>query len=67
MDPQSLIYFGAAGGALGLAATLLYNRFVRKDSAAVRSRGGFAFFAGCLILFAIGAAVAGYITAQPGR
>jgi hypothetical protein len=67
VGPQALIYFGLAGGALILAATLLYSRFVRKEQSAVRSRGGFAFFAGCLFLFAIGAAVAGYVSAQAGR
>ena len=67
MGPQALIYFGVAGGSLALAATLLYARFVRKDQGAVRSRGGFVFFAGCLVLFAIGAAVAGYVSAQAGR
>ena len=67
MGPQALIYFGIAGGSLALAVTLLFSRFVRKEQNAVRSRGGFAFFAGCLILFAIGAAVAGYVSAQAGR
>lgn len=67
MGPQALIYFGIAGGSLALAATLLYSRFVSKEQTAVRSRGGFAFFASCLVLFAIGAAVAGYVSAQAGR
>jgi len=67
VGPQALIYFGIAGGSLALAVTLLFSRFVSKDQSAVRSRGGFAFFAGCLILFAIGAAVAGYVSAQAGR
>lgn len=67
VGPQALIYFGIAGGALALAVTLLYSRFVRKEQTAVRSRGGFAFFAGCLLLFAVGAAIAGYVSAQAGR
>ena len=67
MGPQALIYFGIAGGSLALAVTLLYSRFVSKEQSAVRSRGGFAFFASCLVLFAIGAAVAGYVSAQAGR
>ena len=67
MGPQALIYFGMAGGALALAITLFYSRFVRKEQHAVRSRGGFAFFAGCLFLFAIGAAIAGFVSAQAGR
>jgi hypothetical protein len=67
VGPQALIYFGIAGGSLALAVTLLYSRFVSKEQSAVRSRGGFAFFAGCLILFAVFAAVAGYVSAQAGR
>lgn len=67
VGPQALIYYGIAGGSLALAVTLLYSRFVRKEQSAVRSRGGFAFFAGCLFLFAIGAAIAGYVSAQAGR
>jgi hypothetical protein len=67
VGPQALIYFGIAGGSLALAVTLLYSRFVSKEQNAVRSRGGFAFFAGCLVLFAIGAAIAGYVSAQAGR
>lgn len=67
MGPQALIYYGIAGGSLALAVTLLYSRFVSKEQSAVRSRGGFAFFAGCLFLFAIGAAIAGYVSAQAGR
>jgi hypothetical protein len=67
VGPQALIYFGIAGGSLALAVTLLYSRFVSKEQSAVRSRGGFAFFAGCLLLFAVGAAIAGYVSAQAGR
>lgn len=67
MGAQALIYFGVAGGSLALAVTLLYSRFVSKEQSAVRSRGGFAFFASCLVLFAIGAAIAGFVSAQAGR
>jgi hypothetical protein len=64
---QTLIYFGAAGGALALALTLLYARYVRRDPQAVRSRGGFAFFAACMLLFALGAAAAGFVAWRAGR
>jgi hypothetical protein len=64
VDPQTLIYFGVAGGALALALSLLYARYVRKDPAAVRSRGGFTLFAIFMVLFAIGAAAAGLVSVQ---
>ena len=61
-----MIYFGAAGGALALALSLLYARYVRKDPQAVRSGGGSTLFAMCLLLFALGAAVAGLASARAG-
>jgi len=64
---QALIYFGVAGGSLALALSLLYARYVRHDPQAVRSRGGFTLFAVCLLLFALGAAAAGLVSAQAGR
>jgi hypothetical protein len=67
VGPQALIYFGVAGGALALALSLLHARYVRRDPQAVRSRGGFTLFAVCLLLFAIGAAAAGLVSAQVGR
>ena len=63
MGLQSMIYFGAAGGSLALALSLLYARYVRKDAQAVRSGSGFTLFAVCLLLFALGAAVAGLASA----
>ena len=67
VGPQALIYFGVAGGSLVLALSLLHARYVRRDPRAVRSRGGFTLFAVCLLLFAIGAAAAGLVSAQVGR
>ena len=64
---QALIYFGVAGGALVLALSLLYARYVRRDPQAVRSRGGFTLFAVFLLLFAVGAAAAGLVSARAGR
>lgn len=63
MNLQTMIYFGAAGGSLALALSLLYARFVRKDAQAVRSGSGFTLFAVCLLLFALGAAAAGFASA----
>jgi hypothetical protein len=62
-----MIYFGAAGGAVALALSLLYTRYVRRDPQAVRSGGGFTFFAFCMLLFGLGAAVAGLTSIQAGR
>ncbi len=67
MNPQTLIYFGAAGGSLALALSLLYARYIRRDPQAIRSGGGFTLFAICMLLFAIGAAAAGLVSAQAGR
>jgi hypothetical protein len=67
VGPQALIYFGVAAGSLTLALSLLHARYVRHDPQAVRSRGGFTLFAICLLLFAIGAAGAGLVSAQAGR
>lgn len=67
MGPQALIYFGVAVGALFLAVKLLYSRYVRNEPSAMRSGGGTVFFVFCLILFAVGAVVAGYGSIQAGR
>ena len=67
MGPQALIYFGAAGVALAIGLSLLYARYIRRDPQAVRSRGGFTFFALCMLLFGIGAAVAGFVSVGSGR
>lgn len=67
MGPQSLIYFGIAVGSLLLAISLLRRRYVNKDQEAVRSGGAFAAFAAFMILFAFGAALAGYVSLRAGR
>ena len=61
-----MIYFGAAGGSFALALTLLHARYIRKDAQAIHSGGGFTLFALCLLLFALGAAAAGLISAGIG-
>jgi hypothetical protein len=67
VGPQTLIYFGAAGGAVALALSLLYTRYVRRDPQAVRSHGGFTFFALIMLLFGLGAAAAGFASLHAGR
>jgi hypothetical protein len=62
-----LIWFGIAGGAVALAVSLLYSRYVRHDPQAVRSGGGFTLFAAFLLLFAMGALVAGLASLRAGR
>lgn len=67
MGAQTLIYFGIAGGSLALGLTLLHARYIRRDPQAVRSGGGFAFFAVCMLLFALGATAAGVVSWRAGR
>ncbi len=67
MGPQSLIYFAVAGGSLLLALSLLRKRYVNKDQEAVRSGGAFTAFAAFMILFAFGAALAGFVSLRAGR
>jgi hypothetical protein len=67
LGAQALVWFGVAGAAVAVALSMLHARYVRKEAQAVRSGGGFALFAGFLLLFAVGAAVAGYAAARAGR
>jgi hypothetical protein len=67
LGAQALIWFGAAGGAGAFALSLLWTRFVRRDAQAVRSGGGYTLFALCMLLFAVGALVAGVASAGAGR
>jgi hypothetical protein len=67
LGPQTVIYFAIAGGSLALALSLLYSRYVKQDQRAVQSGGGFTFFAAFMLLFAVGAAAAGYVSWQAGR
>jgi hypothetical protein len=62
-----MIWFGIAGGACVYAVTLLWARYVRRSPHAVGSRGGFGLFALVMLLFAVGAAVAGVASLQAGR
>lgn len=67
MGPQTVIYFAIAGGSLALALSLLYSRYVKHDQRALQSGGGFTVFAAFMLLFAVGAAAAGYASWQAGR
>ena len=67
MGAQALLWFGIAGGAGAYAASLLYARYVRRAPHAVRSRGGFELFAVFMLIFAVGALVAGFASLQAGR
>lgn len=67
MGVQALIWFGVAVVAAGVALSLLHARYVRREAMAVRSGGGPVLFALCLLLFAAGAAAAGFAAASTGR
>lgn len=60
MDVVAIVWFGISGGALVFACSLMYQRYVKKTAHAVQSRGSFAMFAFIMVLFALGAAFAGY-------
>jgi hypothetical protein len=59
MDIVAIVWFGISGGAIVFAISLLVQRYVKKTPHAVQSGGSFAMFAFIMVLFAIGAAVAG--------
>lgn len=62
MNAQSLVWFGIAGGAAIFAVSLLRQRYITKERHAVRSRGGFTMFAFLMLVFAIGAFIAGLVS-----
>ncbi len=55
----SLLYYGIAGGTLILGLTLLRRRYLLKDPEAIASGGGYTMFAFFMLIFAVGAALAG--------
>lgn len=67
MGAQSLVWFGIGGGAALFAFSLLRQRYVTKEQRAVRSRGGFTLFAILMLIFAVGAIIAGIASAGAGR
>lgn len=62
MNSQALLYFGISGGTLLLAFSLLRKRYIERDRVAVGSGGGYTMFAILMLLFAIGAFLAGYFS-----
>ena len=60
MTGQALVYFGISGGTLLMALSLLRKRYIEQDRSAVTSRGGYTMFAILMVLFSIGAFLAGY-------
>jgi hypothetical protein len=62
LGAQTLVWFGIAGGAALFALSLLHARYIARQPRAVQSRGGFTLFAIVMLIFAIGAAVAGFIS-----
>lgn len=63
---QSLIWFAVAGGAAAFGLSLLWSRYVRRDPQAIRAASGYALFAACMLLVALGAAVAGVVSSSSG-
>jgi hypothetical protein len=57
-----LVWFGIAGGAALFACSLLHARYIARQPRAVASRGGFTLFAIVMLLFALGALLAGLVS-----
>ncbi|MDQ3044101.1 MAG: hypothetical protein M3R06_02965 [Chloroflexota bacterium] len=66
MSGQAIVWFGIAGGGAAFALSLLHARYVRRTPQAIRSRGSFTLFALLMLLFALGAAAAGYAALRAG-
>lgn len=67
MGEQAIIWFVLSAAGVLLVAWLLISRYVRKDQQAVRSGNGFFLYAGCVLLFSLGALAAGLFSAAAGR
>jgi hypothetical protein len=59
MDAQSILWFGLSGGALIFALSLVRQRYITKTPRAMQSRGSFTMFAILMLIFSVGAFVAG--------
>ena len=59
MDAQSILWFGLSGGALIFALSLIRQRYITRTPRAMQSRGSFTMFAILMLIFSIGALVAG--------
>ncbi|MGI8642644.1 MAG: hypothetical protein ACR2LS_00810 [Thermomicrobiales bacterium] len=62
MSAQTLIWYGIAGGAAAVAASLLYARYVRREPQMVAAGSGLTLFALLMLLFAVGALAAGVVS-----
>lgn len=67
MGTQAIVWFALAAVGVLFTGWLLFSRFVRKDQQAVRSGNGFYLYAACVLLFSLGALVAGFFSAAAGR
>jgi len=63
MDAQAIVWFIISAVAGGAALRLFYNQYIVKKPNSLHSRGGTTLFAVCLVLFALGALAAGFLTA----
>jgi hypothetical protein len=59
MDAQTILWFGLSGGGLVFAFSLIRQRYITKTPRAMQSRGSFTLFAILMLIFAVGAFVAG--------
>jgi hypothetical protein len=64
MEAQAIVWFLIAAVAGGAAVRLFIERFITKKPTPLHSSGGTLLFAICLLLSAIGALAAGFITAS---
>jgi hypothetical protein len=67
VGPQSTLWFTVAAIAAGFGLYLLFQRFVRRTPETIRSAGGSILFAIFMLIFAAGAAIAGYAAVRVGR
>ena len=59
MGAQTILWFGISGGALVFAFSLIRQRYINRTPRAMQSRGSFTLFAILMLIFAVGAFVAG--------
>lgn len=67
MGAQAVVWFVMAVGGAVVGCSLLYARYVRKESRAVAAGGASTLFAVFMLLFALFAAVAGVAAERAGR
>ena len=67
MGEQAVVWFLLAAIGIVVVGWLLFSRYVRKDQQAIRSGNGFFLYAACVLIFALGALVAGLFSAAAGR